>query len=100
MEIKQEDEEEQRKKRREQMALLAKAVILLRNRLGMNDILDGELSDFQDILNDDDDVSDNIEPLSTAALNDTQNSNQFDDLVMNGQPFDQLSGYMTFLTDV
>lgn len=75
-EIKQEDEEEQQNKRKEQIELLKKAAIYLRNRLGTNDILDGELADFQDVLN----------------------SDVY--LTVNDRQFDIFSGYMDFVISV
>ncbi|XP_055308205.1 uncharacterized protein LOC129572288 [Sitodiplosis mosellana] len=97
--VKQEDEEEQQKKRQEQIELLKKAAMYLRNRLGMNDILDGELADFQDVLNvDEENDDDTIESLSnddTSISVDSPSANA--DLEVDGRQFDPFSGYMNFV---
>lgn len=102
--IKQEDEEEQRKKRQDQMRLLEKAAEHLRRRLGMNDILDGELAKFQEILiNDHENMDETIEPL-IDDVSPTQASNsslQIDEeLNVNGRAFDSLSGYVEYDVEV
>lgn len=101
-EIKQEDEEEKRNKRMQQIELLKKAAMYLRNRLGTNDILDGELADFQDVLNgDDENADDTMEPISndnSSVLVDSQPANA--DLTVDSGQFDPLSGYMDFVISV
>lgn len=78
---------------------MEKTTEYLRARLGVNDMLDGELHDFQDILNDDDNTLDEtVEPLSNAEANRSQNDNEV--LMVNGRAFDALSGFNEFTVEV
>lgn len=98
-EIKQENEDELKQKRDEQIKLMEKAAAFLRTRLGINDILDGELRDFQDILNDDgNSLDDSIEPLSIDGLSGLQEGNEI--LTVEGRTFDTFSGFMEFAVEV
>lgn len=96
MEIKVEDEEELRKKRKQQIELLEKAAILLKNRIGVHDLFDGELSDFQDILDDGEDIIDDT--IQSNADVGSKRSNE--NVTVNGRTFDKLSGFIDFSIDV
>lgn len=76
------------------------AATYLRNRLGTNDILDGELADFQDVLNDDQEsTNDTIEPFDnddSSVPVDTAQAN----LMADCRQFDRFSGYMDFVISV
>lgn len=94
--VKQENEEELQEKRNQQLELLKKAATYLRNRIGPNDILDGELADFQEVLNgEEDEINEMIGDESVPPV-DSVNAN----LVVDGRTLDGFSGYMDFVISV
>lgn len=92
--IKEENEEEQKQKREEEIKLLEKAATFLRRKLGTDDILDGELNDFQEILDDGEDVCEEF------ANQHPQPNISSHELTENGRTFDPLSGYKDFVIAV
>lgn len=65
----------------------------------MNDILDGELGEFQEVLNSNDDLIEPLEePSNLGNTNDVVAPNA--NLTVGGRTFDVLSGYMDYSISV